>query len=123
MNLTENHRIALLVRSIPYEHRAPRADLDLALAAVVMDYTLELYFLGSAVMHLAVEREATAALLPGGYRSWAALPDMAEVHVHARQDWLDRCERHGIRLVLPVEGLDETQMKRKWRQCGHVMVI
>jgi hypothetical protein len=41
-------RLALLVRSRPYRHRAARADLDLALAAAALDFDLEVYFLGGA---------------------------------------------------------------------------
>lgn len=115
--------ICLMVRSRPYEHRAARADLDLALAAAALDFRLDVYFLGSALMQLAAGRETAPAMLPAGYRSWAALPDLAEVRLHAQREWLDRCERRGIRLLLPVEAMSAEQMKQKWRRCRHALVI
>ncbi len=115
--------ICLMVRSRPYEHRAARADLDFALAAAALDFRLDVYFLGSALMQLAAERETVPAMLPVGYRSWAALPDLAEVRLHAQQEWLDRCECHGIRLLLPVRALSADQMKQNWRGCRHALVI
>ena len=61
--------LGLLVARPPYAARAPRAELDLALAAAALDYRLEIYFLGSAVLQLADDRGAEPAMLPSGYRA------------------------------------------------------
>jgi sulfur relay (sulfurtransferase) DsrF/TusC family protein len=116
------HRLALIVRGRPYARRAPRADLDLALAAAALDFRLEIYFLGDALLQLAAERDGAAAGLSPGYRAWAALPDLTDVRVFGEREWLERCTRNGIDLLLPVEGLDSGQMRAGWRQCRHALV-
>lgn len=115
-------QLALLVRSRPYRRRAARAELDTALAAAALDFHLELYFLGSAVLQLADGRDPSAALLPPGLRGWSALPDLTEVKAFAPADWLQRCTRDGIGLVLPVEGLEPAAMAQRWRACSHAVL-
>ena len=116
-------QLALLVRDRPYRRRAARAELDTALAAAAMDFHLELYFLGSAVLQLADGRDPTAALLPPGYRGWSALPDLTEVRAFADTAWLQRCTADGIGLVLPVQGLDPAAMAQRWRACSHALLL
>jgi sulfur relay (sulfurtransferase) DsrF/TusC family protein len=123
MEIRAGRRLALIVRGLPFGRRAPRADLDLALAAAAMDFDLEVYFLGEALLQLAAERDGTAALLPPGYRAWAALPGLAEVRVFGELEWLRRCERCGIELAMPVEGLDPEQMRAGWRRCRRTLVV
>lgn len=116
-------QLALLVRDRPYRRRAARAELDTALAAAAMDFDLELYFLGGAVLQLADGRDPSAALLPPGYRGWSALPDLTEVRAYADAGWLQRCARDGIGLVLPVQGLDPAAMAQRWRACSHAVLL
>lgn len=118
-----SRRLALLVRDRPYRRRAARGDLDTALAAAAMDWRLELYFLGAAVLQLADRCDPTPALLPPGYRGWSALPDLGEVQAFAEQDWLQRCERDGIGLVLALQGLDAATMAERWRSCDHALLL
>ena len=115
--------LALIVRGHPWHHRAARADLDLALAAAAMDFGLEVFFLGGALMQLAADRDSEAAMLPPGYRAWAALPDLAELRIFAEREWLERCERAAIPLVLPVQALSADEMRAKWRRCRHALVV
>ena len=118
-----DRRLALIVRGRPYERRAPRADLDLALAAAALDFQLEVYFLGPALLQLAADRDGAAAHLPPGYRAWAALPDLADVQVFGEREWLRRCRDRGIDLLLPVSGQEEGQMRAGWRQCRTALVV
>jgi sulfur relay (sulfurtransferase) DsrF/TusC family protein len=115
--------LALIVRGHPWRHRAARADLDLALAAAAMDFGLEVYFLGGALMQLAADRDSEAAMLPPGYRAWAALPDLAEVRYYAESEWLKRCEHAAIELILPVQALSADKMQAGWRRCRHALVV
>lgn len=115
--------LALIVRGLPYARRAPRADLDLALAAAALDFRLEVYFVGPALLQLAADRGGAAAQLPPGYRAWAALPELADVRLFGEHEWLRRCEDHGIELFLPVAGLQEGQMRAGWRQCRTTLVV
>jgi sulfur relay (sulfurtransferase) DsrF/TusC family protein len=116
-------RLGLVVRSHCWHLRAARTDLDLALAAAAMDFSLEVYFLGPALLQLAADRDSERAMLPAGYRAWAALPELAEVVVYAERDWLEFCRRSAIRLLLPVQGLDAEALRAGWRQCRHVLVV
>jgi sulfur relay (sulfurtransferase) DsrF/TusC family protein len=123
MESVGERRLALIVRGAPYGRRAPRADLDLALAAAALDFELEVYFVGEALLQLAAERDGTAAWLPPGYRAWAALPDLSEVRMYGELEWLQKCERSGIELAVPVKGLDPDQMRSGWRSCRHALVV
>lgn len=115
-------RLALIVRGRPYARRAPRADLDLALAAAALDFGLDVYFVGEAILQLAAERDGAAAGLGPGYRAWAALPDLADVRMYGERNWVERCARTGIELLVPVEGLDTGQMRAGWRRSRHALV-
>lgn len=114
--------LALLVRTPPCRTREPRAELDLALAALSLDFELEVYFLGDALLQLAGDKDGGDAGLPPGYKGWAALPELGAVRLYAESGWLRRCEQLGIDLLLPVEGVDSSQMKTRWRECERVIV-
>lgn len=115
--------LALLVQSRPYEHRASRSSPDQALAAAAMDFELHVYFAGAAILQLASRRDCEAALLPPGYRAWAALPELAETVVYGEAAWLDYCRRMKTELVLPALALSRKQMVTDWRRHDHVLVI
>jgi sulfur relay (sulfurtransferase) DsrF/TusC family protein len=115
--------LALIVRNAPYRKRVARTDLDMALAAAALDFSIRVYFLGDSVMQLAAERDAGGAMLPAGYRAWAALPELADTRVFAEETWLDVCLAGGMDLVLPVEALSESRMRFSWRNCDHVLVL
>jgi sulfur relay (sulfurtransferase) DsrF/TusC family protein len=123
MSARNPQRLALIVRGHPWRRRAARADLDLALAAAAMDYDLEVYFLGDALLQLADKRQCEAALLPSGYRAWGALPGLADARFYAEREWLERCDRSRIRLILPVRALGADQMRAGWRSCHHALVV
>lgn len=116
-------RLGLIVRGHSWHLRAARADLDLALAAAALDFSLELYFLGPALLQLAADHDSKGAMLPAGYRAWAALPELAEIVVYAERNWLEYCDRSAIRLLLPVQGLRAEDLRAGWRQCRHVLVV
>ena len=69
-------RLALLVKSGAFDHRTARSEVDLALAASALDFKLEIFFMGAAVLQVVRERDVARALLPGGLRAWAALPGL-----------------------------------------------
>lgn len=115
--------MALLIRSAACATRETRAEVDLALAALTLDYRLEVYFLGDAVLQLAREKRGKEALLPGGYKAWGALPDLGNVKVYAESAWMGRCEHNGSEWLLPVEGLGRARMKNAWRSCDRVLVL
>jgi sulfur relay (sulfurtransferase) DsrF/TusC family protein len=123
MTVRSTNSLALLVQSRPYENRASRANLDLALAAAAMDIELYVYFAGAALLQLATSRDCETALLPPGYRAWAALPELAETVVYGEQAWLDYCGLLKTRLVLPVRALSTLEMGAHWRRHDHAMVI
>jgi sulfur relay (sulfurtransferase) DsrF/TusC family protein len=115
--------LALIVQSRPYQNRVARANIDLALAAAAMDFELHVYFSGDALMQLALERDSGGAMLPAGYRAWAALPELAETVVYAEQAWVEYCRKNGVELVMPVLALSPSGLKSDWRRHVHAMVI
>lgn len=116
-------RLALLVRNPPYRQRAARADLDLALAAAAVDFDLEVYFVGGALLQLAAGQDGAAALLPAGYRAWAALPGLTNIRAYAERDWLERCRRASIDLLLPVRPLSTAELAAGWRNSRHALLL
>jgi len=115
-------RLGLIIRGHPYARRAARTDLDLALAAAALDWKLDLFFIGPALLQLAADREPAGALLAGGLRGWSALPELAETRMFAERDWLKRCERDGIRLQVAVTALAADAMRAAWARCDRVLV-
>lgn len=104
----------------PYRRRSPRSEVDFVLAAMAMDYQVEIYFLGSAILQLSMNRELDGSGLPAGYRAWASLPEMGEFRIFAEQDWLSNASQD---LMLPVIGLDQKQMREQWRNCMQSVVL
>jgi sulfur relay (sulfurtransferase) complex TusBCD TusD component (DsrE family) len=115
-------KLALIVRGLPYGRRSARSDLDLALAAAALDFRVDVFFLGGAVMQLAARRDAGGALLPAGYRAWASLCDNAEFRVYAEKCWLDFCVERDIGLLMPVVPLTLEEISSAWRGCDQVLV-
>lgn len=115
--------LALLVRSRPHTDRETRSRPDLALAAAALDFRVEVYFIGSALMQLAAELDSAAALLPAGYRAWAAVTELSEACFFADAAWLERLEGQGIDFIVPVHGLGTDSMRQRWRECAHVVVV
>lgn len=116
-------RLALLVRGRPYGHRAARTDLDMALAAAALDFDLDVFFLEGALLQLAAGHDGPVALLPAGYRAWAALPGLTGLRVYAEPAWIERCQRDSIDLLLPVEPLSAAEMTEGWRRCRHALLL
>ena len=114
---------ALLVRSHPYQRRSARAELDVALAALIMDYRLEVYFIGPSILQLLTDRNTEPAQLPAAYRAWASLPDLGEFALFAEQQWLDRLVETNSRLLMSVRGLDPGLLRQRWRHCDYSMVL
>ena len=123
MALKEGFSLALLVRGAPYQQRDTRSKPDLALASAALDFRLEIYLLGQAALQLATGKDGTAAMLPPGYRAWAAVPDLTEARVFAETKVLEGLKSRGVEMMLAVEGLDAEQMKTRWRSCDQVIVL
>lgn len=123
MPATHTTRLGLLVRHSTYEHRLARAEVDFALAAAAMEYEVQVYFMGFSIFQLVSQRATAGALLPTGYRAWAALPDLGEARIYAENKWLAYCKATGLELVMPVEALSEAAMRRSWRDCHHVVAV
>ena len=120
MNGHHSRTIGFLLTSHPYRVRSPRSDVDFVLAAMAMDYQVEVYFLGHSILQLSRHRALDESGLPAGYRAWASLPEMGEFSVFAEQEWLhDGSEDY----LLPVTGLNEKQMRDQWRRCMQSLVL
>ncbi len=117
------YSLALLVQGRPYRNRASRADVDLALAAAAMDFELCVYFSGAAILQLAARRDCGTALLPPGYRAWAALPELAETVIFGEKAWVDYCRQMNIELVLPARALSPPEFRVRWRRHDQALVV
>lgn len=115
-----NGRLGLLVSSPPGASRESRSDPDVALAAMSLDFALDVYFLGSAVLQLAGDVRTAAAQLPPGYKAWAALHDLGDIRLFAEAIWVDRCTAQGIEWTIRPQALDPRQFARQWRACRAV---
>lgn len=120
MTAQTKSRFALLVNAAPHGTRESRAELDVALAALSLDFAVDVYFNGAAVLQLARSMEAAEVLLPPGYRGWAALGDLGEARLFAETEWVHRCREQGIELIGPPRGLTVGEMACHWRACDTV---
>jgi sulfur relay (sulfurtransferase) DsrF/TusC family protein len=116
-------RLAVLVQSNPYAHRLARTEADFALAAAALDIEVRVYFMGRSMLQLVSQRATTSALLPVGYRAWAALPDLGDFRIYVEDKWWDYCLAARLELVMPVEILSEAEMKQSWRKCHQVVAL
>jgi hypothetical protein len=115
--------IGLVLRSVPYEQRSARAQLDVALAAAALEQPLQLYFLGDSVLQLVDRREPASAHLPGGYRAWASLPELTQVAAFAEGGWMEWLQRGNLELALPLKAASQHQMRVGWNACLRVVVL
>ena len=88
-----------------------------------MDFHVEVYFVGSALLQLINIRNPVPALLPAGYRAWASLPDLGDVAVFAENHWLAQFPEPEFSLVIPGIGIETIQMQAAWRRCDYSMVL
>lgn len=113
-------RLGVLVGSPPGTRRESRADVDVAFAAMSLDFALDVYFLGSAVLQLASDTRTAAAQLPPGYKAWSALHDLGDIRLFAEAIWVERCTAQGIEWTIRPQALDPRQFARQWRACRAV---
>ena len=123
MSREDSRPLGLVVRQGPYAQRDARAQLDVALAAAVLELPLEVYFMDGGAWQLAAGRASRPALLPGGLKGWAALPDMTTVRYFAGPDLCGRLVEFGVDLVVPLESLEIEAMADRWRNCRQVMAL
>jgi sulfur relay (sulfurtransferase) DsrF/TusC family protein len=97
-------RLGLLVRSAPWCGCRGRAQLDVVLTAATLGAELDLFFVGSGVLHLLGDREPNAAGLPDVQRAWRALDELTTVRAWAeagrvRDEMIDPGLLPGLALV------------------------
>ena len=115
--------LGLIVRQAPYRQRSARAQLDVALAAAVLELPLEVYFFGDGVWQLAAHHDPALAALPSGLKGWAALPTMTTVRFFADDGLQCRLENGELEPQLAVEFLDAPAMRARWGRCSQVMAL
>lgn len=117
------NRLALVARQAPYAQRSAREQLDVALAAAVLEIPLELYFLGDSGWQLASGRDPSAAGLPAGLKGWASLSGMTEVRFFVDQAFAEQLRVSQVETVVPLEHLAIDEMSRRWRDCARVLSL
>ena len=119
-------RFGLIIRSLAYEHRSARSQLDVAMLAASLDLDLRLYFVGEAVMQLVSREDHHSALLPAGYRAWASLPELIEqagLITFAEPGWLARLEQNNMQPCLDLVPADSAQMRKDWGSCDRLLLL
>jgi sulfur relay (sulfurtransferase) DsrF/TusC family protein len=115
--------MGLIVRQAPYAQRSARAQLDVALAAAVLELPLEIYFLGEGVWQLVTKRETATAALPRGLKGWAALSEMTSVRFYTDPKCHARLREAGIETLVPLEALEVRAMAERWRGCRRLIAL
>ena len=118
-----NATIGLVLRSVPYQQRSAREQLDVALTAAALEIPLRLYFQGASVLQLVRERDCGPARLPGGYRGWGTLTELTEVQAHAELDWLKRLAKYTSETVLDLAPMTVQAMRDDLASCTRVLVL
>lgn len=114
--------LALIVRSGAYHGRSARDQLDIALAAASLDWTLELFFIGDGVTQLLANSEPGQANLPRGQKGWGGLPHMTPIRC-----WIEAGSRAQLAdaggLLLEAEELSARDMLARVQACDHAWVV
>ena len=112
-----------MLRSVPYQERSAREQLDVALTAAALEIPLRLYFPGNAVLQLLTERDPTLAHLPPGYRGWGSLPDLTSVIAHAEPEWIEKLSDHGLETLLELTPMNASEMRADFASCDKVLLL
>ena len=123
--MAENHplRFGLLVRSASFCGRSARDQLDIALAAATLDWTLELFFLGPGSLQLLEGCQPSQAGLPRGLRAWKSLADLTEVKAWVVPGVRERLFAAGHSPLIKVDELAESDMALRLAHCDQVWVV
>jgi sulfur relay (sulfurtransferase) DsrF/TusC family protein len=117
-------RLALVVRSGPYQGRSARDQLDIALAAAALEHSLELFFLGPGSLQLLESHQPETAGFPRGARGWRSLPALTTVHAWVEDGEAARLSAAGEPpLLLDVEELGAAAMAERIADCDWVWVV
>ena len=124
MNVPKEKRLALVVRSGPYQGRSARDQLDVALAAATLEYSLELFFLGQGALQLLEGQQPGEAGFPPGGRGWKSLPALTTVRAWVEQGEAERLAAAGrSSLLLDVNELGAAEMAERVAACEWVWVV
>jgi hypothetical protein len=115
--------LGLLMRSLPYERRSAREQMDIALTAAALEIPLRLYFQGGSVLQLIKERDTLPARLPPGYRSWGSLTDLTAVCAHAEPEWLEIVLQSGLATEFDLRPMRLQVMREDLASCTRVLVL
>ncbi len=118
-----HRRFGLLVRSAPFFGRSARDQLDIALAAATLDWSLELFFVGPGALQLLGDSQPSKAGLPRGLRAWSSLADLTEVKAWVVPGDKERLLAAGVGLLIEVDELAESGMAVRLSRCDQVWVV
>jgi sulfur relay (sulfurtransferase) DsrF/TusC family protein len=123
MKTESSTTIGLIIRSVAYQKRSARSQLDVALVIAALEIPLRLYFLGPAIMQLIEKRALLDAQLPAGYRAWASLPDLTDVAVFAEPAWHQKMQESSLALVLEAQPMSISLMRSDWQSCNRTIML
>ncbi len=111
--------LGLVIHTAPFAQRSARTQLDIALAAGVLEMSMEVFFIGPAIYQLVDGKEPHLAGLAGGMRGWKTLPQLSHIRCYAECDWVQRID--SSRLMLPIEAVSGPVMREKMGRCNRVL--
>lgn len=123
MSAAPAKRLGLVVRSAPFKGRSARDQLDLALAAAVLDCSLELFFMGQGGLQLLASHDPGAAGLPRGSRGWKSLPGLTHVRAFVSSDLASELAGTGQELLLETTVVTHAEMADRLAACDQVLVL
>ena len=115
--------LGLIVRSVSYQKRSARSELDIALVVAALEIPVRLYFLGSSVLQLVEKRTLSDAQLPAGYRAWASLPELTDVAVFAEPQWQKKLQENQLDTVLETCPMTLPLMRSDWQACSRTIIL
>jgi sulfur relay protein TusC/DsrF len=123
MSPQQQQTLGLLVRDGPFRARAPRSQLDMALAAAALEKPLALFFIGHGLLQLLAERDTRTARFPAGLAAWKSLPELTRVSAFACAEDMALLPHRHTALLLDVDVVSRQEMAKLWTACHKVMVL
>jgi sulfur relay (sulfurtransferase) DsrF/TusC family protein len=116
-------RLGLVVRNSPFQGRSARDQLDVALAAAAMGYSLDLFFIGQGGLQLLASHEPGAADLPRGSRGWKSLPGLTTVRAFVDPKLAVELAGTGQELLLETTVVSRAEMAERLASCDRALVL
>ena len=115
-------RLGLVIRSAPWQGRAGRDQVDMAIAAASLDIPLELFFVDHGITQLLNGRDPAPAGLPAAASAWTALPELGPVRFSVEAGRHRALSARGCGFCVDVEPVSADEMRARQSACDRLLV-